>query len=1312
MPGLTRVVYAGLLYAIHAAMRAFTRVGVPMMFGATVCALWPHDAGAGAVARSLRFERITSENGLAQQSVLSILQDRQGFVWFGTQAGLHRFDGYRMTVFHNDPNDPGSLPDNFVSAAYQDGNGVLWFGTKGGLARFDAGTGRFQRHPLAQVGRSTMRAVFQILPAPGGKLWLATNDGLVRFDPASGAHQTWRHDPSNPASLRDNRINALSLDSGGGLWIGMASGLDRLTPGLERFEHFTIEPHHAAGHDLARNTVLSLSMGPKQTLWVGTAAGLEAWRLDGSAPRRLALTPAQQMRELRIERLYHDADDGLWVGTDIGGLKAHDPDSGRFISYRHSQYDQHSLSDNQVMAVLVDRTGTLWVGTYFGGVNRTDLASGGFVRYGTADGLGRAKVRTVQGDPDGRLWIGTSGDGLFRLDPASRSLERIREPALTGDIVTALALGAGRLWIGTPTGLLWRDARGRSGRVPLGAGGAASYVQTLRMGRDGTLWIVTRGGLSALAPGASSTRSWRNDPDDPSSLGDNYGMTLLEDRHGFIWIGTESGLDRFDRGAGTFTHYRHDPSDPASLRHSRVYNLLETRAGALWVGTAGGLHRMESDAGGGRFRFVPFAGEQPAPPIGVVLEDDDGILWASTTAGIVRVDPASGRTKGYTAKDGLIDGSYFVGSGWRGADGRLHFGGMNGMTSFQPREVRDNPFAPTVAITDLSVLNHSLGVPDLAARKAVTLSHRDTVFTLEFAALHFADPRANRYAYRLDGFDAGWVDTGAARRFATYTNLDPGRYVFRVRASNKDGVWAKEMATLAITITPPFWKTWWFRTLLAASVLALSYLVYRMRVQALVQQKQVLEREVGARTGELRLQKEAAERQKESVERAHRDIALLSDMGRVLTANLDNEAIMATLYQHVGELMEAPLFAVALLRPGREVLDVPFVMAHGRRAAPGELALDPERHLLASCVLEGREILLADMAAELPGQLARAGEVGIHGALLPGLEPKLRPASLLCVPVTVGERVLGAVTVQSLAPGAYDQVHLDMLGTLAAYVGVAIDNADAYHQLQHTQAQLAAHEKLASLGSLVAGVAHELNTPIGNSLLMASTLQERTDALARQFEAATLKRSDLADYMAASHDASALIVRSLHNAAELVSSFRQVSVDQASDQRRRFDLAQACHEIAATMMNTVRRAGHHLELDVPAGIVMDGYPGPLGQVVINFVNNAMLHAFEAPGGQMTLTASQLDGQVRLVFRDDGRGIDSAHLGRIFDPFYTTRMGRGGTGLGLNIAWNIVTTLLGGTIRVESGPGSGTAFVVELPPNAPAAPAAPVAPREG
>ena len=1284
--------------------------------------LWTWAGSAPAAPRSLRFERLSIEQGLTQQSVLTILQDRRGFMWFGTQAGLNRFDGYRFTAYRNDPGNPDSIPDNFVMASHEDEQGRLWFGTKGGLTRFDHATGKFVRYVASEgtVARnagpgaaySGNRAVMAILPAPGGGLWLATGDGLQYLDPASGRLRSYRHDPGDPHTLRDNRVNALALDGRGHLWIGTAAGLDRLAPGAAHFDHYDLDRA-----DPQRNTVLALSMGPRDTLWIGTAAGLEAWRLgDGTAfaePQRRRFGSrdglGQDADAIRISALYHDRGDTLWVGTELDGLKWLDPASGRFLSYRNDPADQHTLSDNQVTAVLVDRTGTLWAGTHFGGVSRTDLASGGFTRYGGNEGLGRAKVRAIVEDPDGSVWLGTTGDGLMRMQRPGGRIERIGAGGMPGGLVTALAQARGRTWIGTPTGLAWRDAAGRFGQTTLGSSPGANYVQAIHAGRSGTLWIVTRGGLAALAPGQDTVRTWRHDADDAASLGENYGFTALEDRRGILWVGTETGLERYDPATGRFTHLRPDPDNPHGLRHGRVYHLMESKRGELWVGTAGGLHRMEQGKEGMRFRFYPFTNGREAVSVGAMLEDEQGFIWASTTAGITRVDPGTGVTKSYTAKDGLVNGSYFVGAAVRGRDGQFYFGGTNGLTSFMPDAIRDNPYAPEVVITDFLVLNRSRATPDFSEQAALTLSHRDSVFAFEFAALHYADPDGNRYAYQLEGFDQGWVDTDARRRYATYTNLDPGTYVFRVRASNKDGVWSTRPASLTITITPPFWKTPWFRTLAVLATLALFTAAYRLRIRAFVAQKQRLEREVGARTLALRRQKESAERrkqeveeQKNEVEQAHRNIALLSDIGRALTANLEREAIMRTLYEQVHALMDATLFAVVLHHPERRMLEYAYAVADGERRQAFALPEDPDRHLAAWAIVRAREVLAVDLPHDLLDYLPALPSERVWETALPcAWRAGMRPRSLLMVPVMVGERVLGALTVQSPAARAYGQVHLDMLETLAAYVGVAIDNASAYHQLKETQAQLAAQERLASLGSLVAGVSHELNTPIGNSLLMASTLQEKTSDIAARFDAATLRRSDLADYMAASREAAGLIMRSLHNAAELVNSFRQVSVDQASVQRRRFDLAQACQEIAATMMNTVRLAGHQLALEVPPGIVMDSYPGPLGQVLINFVNNALLHAFEGQRGNMLLAAALLDGgMVRIVFRDDGRGIAPEHLARIFDPFFTTRMGQGGTGLGLNITWNIVTTLLGGSVRVDSSPGQGTAFILELPLRAP------------
>jgi ligand-binding sensor domain-containing protein/signal transduction histidine kinase len=1262
-------------------------------------------ATAGA-PRSLRFEHLGLEQGLAQETVKTILQDRAGFMWFGTQGGLNRYDGYRMRVYRSDPGDPASLPDNYIQASYEDGDGRLWFGTRGGLARFDEATQKFVRYPFVsgseRVARN--RAVAAIVGDGAGGLWIGTGDGLIRIDTASGRFRAFRHDSGDPGSLRDDRVTALALDGRGGLWVGTGLGIDHLPAGAASFDHYDIDPHG----DAKRNTVTSLSMGQSGVLWIGTGAGLDAWRIGDGPPQRRHVGQEEGMGDAGIRTLYHDAGNNLWVGTDLDGLKWRDPVSQRFVSYTNQAFDRHSMSDNQVSAVRIDRTGTLWVGTMFGGLNRADLASGGFGSFtllpgeqsGQATSISR-KVRAIATGADGRLWLGTIGAGLVHIEPISGRAERIRhDPArrdsLPDDTVNAVLPGRGRLWVGSPTGLSWRDAdTGRFTTVALGKDAAGNNVQDLMLDRTGSLWVATRGGLFLLGPDDHILSAWRHDSLDPSSLGEDSGYALLEDRKGTIWVGTENGLDRFDRASGTFSHFRHDDKDPATLRHNRVYYLYESARGELWVGTAAGLHRMERDAGGRTlFRYFPVTTAHEPVPIGAILEGGRGELWVSTTVGLTRVDPATGDFKSYSAKDGLLDGTYFVGSAALGADGELHFGGVNGMTSFMPDAVRDNPYPAQPVITDFLVQNRSRLPRPGGQALQVALPYRDNVFTLEFAALHYADPQSNRFAYRLQGFDQDWTETDAGKRFATYTNLDPGHYVFEVRAANKDGLWSDAPASIGITIAPPVWMTWWFRLVAALTVIGIGVALYRLRIRVLVQQTERLERTVGARTAELVLQKEAAEQQKEAALQARRNIALLSDIGRELTANLDDEAIMDNVYRQVRQLMDVHVFVIGVVR-GDGRLDYPFVMKDGVRTAVTDQCSARVMALGQRCLDNGEEILVDDLDQDAARWIGNVAEP-------PGAQP---PASLILVPVMVGARVVGVLCVQSRTRRAYQHVQLDMLSTLAAYVGVALDNADAYRQLKDTQAQLAAHEKLASLGSLVAGVAHELNTPIGNSLLMASTLQEKTETLAARFAQASLKKSDLEGWIAAASESSALIQRSLHSAAELVNSFKQVSVDQASTQRRRFDLAQASQEIAATIMNQVRRGGHALSLQVAPGIVMDSYPGPLGQVLINFVNNALLHAFDGPGGTMVLSAS-LSGsdRVRIEFRDDGRGIPAEHLSRIFDPFFTTRMGQGGTGLGLNIAYNIVTTLLGGTIRVESGAGEGTVFILDLPLRAAQAPA--------
>jgi signal transduction histidine kinase len=789
---------------------------------------------------------------------------------------------------------------------------------------------------------------------------------------------------------------------------------------------------------------------------------------------------------------------------------------------------------------------------------------------------------------------------------------------------------------------------------------------------------------------------------------------LVEDPHGNLWIGTENGLDRFDRATGKFTHYRHDPARRDSLSHNRVYYLYLDPQERMWIGTASGLNmaRMGGD-GKLRFQVYPPANGRTHDPIGAILPDQLGRLWISTTAGISLFNPETGQFRNYGSRDGLIDGSYFVGVGYRAPDGTLYFGGLDGVTAFQPEQIRDNLHAPQVAITDFSIFNQSIlgGAPrgDMVERgtagelKALSLSYRDAVFSFEFAGMHYADPQRNRYAYQLQGFDPAWVMADAGKRFATYTNLDPGHYVFRVKAANKDGVWSNEPVTLAVTITPPVWKTWWFRILAVSLVLGGAYLLFRIRVRLLMRQKQDLEQEVGSRTRELVQQKESIEREKENVELAHRSISLLSDIGRRITANLDSEAIMTLLYQQVHALMDASVFGIGIYRPEQELIEYPFAMERGKRYTPYTRSMREPNQLAVWCITHGQEVFINDLEQEYSryiDSLELVSGAEDMGTLEDGSLPT-EPRSLIYVPISVGGQVRGVITVHSYRAHAYQRIDLDMLTTLASYVAVAFANADSYRQLRDAQQQLVEREKLAALGSLVAGVAHELNTPIGNSLVIASTLEDKTAEMEILNNGNTLRRSDLRSFLDAAREASTLLMRSLRNAAELVNSFKQVAVDQASAKRRQFNLHQASHEIVMTMKNQVRKAGHQIVVEMPDDIVMDSFPGPYGQVIINLINNALLHAFEGrEGGEdgvIRMWAVQLGAdRVRIVFEDNGKGIPLEHQARIFDPFFTTKLGQGGNGLGLSITYNIVTSLLDGSIRVDSAVGVGTRFTLDLP----------------
>ena len=1279
---------------------------------------------------TLRFDQIGTAQGFTPQSITAVIQDRQGFMWFGTQAGLVKYDGYRNIIYRNDPRDPHSLMDNFVSAAFEDEEGGLWIGTQSGLSYFNKASNKFTnfyRKDLHSKVTANYK-VFTILSDGEKGLWLATDYGLMHFDTKSHQFKDYRHDLGKDEGIRTDLLNAIVRDRENNIWIATPNGLDLMRPPDDKFIHINIDV--VGRSHTAQNNVVDLSLGPDQILWIGTDAGLATINLKEKPYIVRPVGESEGFSIARIQSLYQSTDSKLWIGTINAGLRVYDPKTGEFTYYRHRPLDPNSLMHNHVSKIYQDRTGSLWVGARSAGLSRVDLQSGGFNRYvqfqDDATGDSDNRVRAIASAGQNQLWLGTYAGGLLKLNTKTRQVDVWRKEAGKPKGLFENQIGAllndkdGKLWVGTRSGLaLFDPQKNVFTPVPLGDEPNDNYIERIIFDRNNTMWISSRGGVHRKRQGESTFHTFRKNANIPSSLGNSWSLTLMESSKGVIWVGTMNGLDRFNQTDESFTHFRHDDQQQGSISHNRIHALFEDSKGRIWVGTSGGLNRMEELANGQiRFHFYPTQADGSAESVGGILEDKSGNIWISSTAGISKLDVSSGKFKNYTARDGMIEGSYLIGATLISDNGMMNFGGWNGLTSFRPEEIRDNPIPPPVVITDFLISNQSIrqinnkeqpgkGI-SISELKELRLDHTESIFSIEFAALHYADPSANRYSYKLENFDDKWVETTADKRYATFTNLDPGTYIFHVKASNKNGVWNETPTSLTIIITPPYWKTWWFRISVFLLLAGFTYSFFLYRVRKLVRQKIQLESQVKARTAELEDQKASIQEQKETLEHAHKNISLLSEIGKEITATLDTEAIIELLYRNVNMLMDATVFGVGFYDRQKQLIDFPFVTESGKRYEHYTRDFREKNQLPVWCIEHQKEIFINDLEHEYSKyikDLSLTEDPEKWGAVLKDGSSSITPQSVLYVPIFVKTQIRGVVGVQSFKKFAYASTDLDILRTLASYVGIAIDNADAYEQLKETQNQLVEREKLAALGSLVAGVSHELNTPLGNSLLIASSIEDNINHISEIIESGPVKRSDFKQFAERCKEACVLLLRSLRTSANLVSSFKQVAVDQASAQSRVFNLQQTANEVVATMMNQVRQAGHSLQVEIPSGIQLHSYPGPFGQVLINLLQNAMLHAFEGKqNGLMRLTASMVgEDHVRVCFEDDGVGIPEENLGRIFEPFFTTKLGHGGSGLGMHITYNIVTSILEGTIKVESVYGHGTLITMEFPTHVVVAP---------
>jgi diguanylate cyclase (GGDEF)-like protein len=821
-----------------------------------------------APMRALAFDNLGTF-GADSQSIVTLMQDRQGFVWVGTgEGGLYRYDGLTPIKYINDPQNPRSLPSGRVSALYSDEHGTLWVGTAGGLARFDPLSNDFTAF-APSAGPNNFKVIRRIISDGQGGMWLATWGGLQHFDPQTGVFRIYQARAGDDDSLSHNDINALARDGKGGLWIGTwPAGLDYLPAGARKFEHFQVMLAGETDSDL--NYVRALQVDRSGQLWIGTNAGVMVWQ--SGTPWHARHHVGQPSR---INNILEDRAGDIWISTLSNGLWRWSRSDQQVTKYLHQGEDPNSLPSKDIDALLQDRTGMLWVGTFSDGISRTNPGIQGFERF-----LPRAIdpvafdagnfVRSLATAPEGRLWLGVEG-GLVLFDLNRRSVLKkyLANPKLTGALSNSIIYSlyqapGGPLWVGTASGLNRLDQIDGPFKVIRFDSRGSDFINTIAPGRDGTLWLGTGSSLIHYDPVSGRSVGYKHEPNNPYSRSVNGASAVLEDSAGRVWtggFGAGGGLDVLDQSSGSFRHFRSDAQDPDSLNGDRVTCLFEDSRGNIWVGTTRGLNRLVPGADGS-LRMQSF--NRPGGPGTNIIEairgDKIGNIWISTVNGMSRYNVAAGTFTHFSIEDGLTAG-FYMGSASASPDGTLYFGSTHGFTAINPAAPEPPTFPPVLAITNISVFNHSLsegvqpkGVAlegSLANPGTLTLPWNAAVFSVEFAALHFDEPHRNRYEYRLDGFDADWIRTDAMHRIATYTNLFPGEYRLQVRAFNNKGLESAAPLVLPIRITPPFWQTWWFRTAAVLTLMLLLLATYRWRIRNLTRRATELELLVAERTSKL-----------------------------------------------------------------------------------------------------------------------------------------------------------------------------------------------------------------------------------------------------------------------------------------------------------------------------------------------------------------------------------------------------------------------------------------------------------------------------
>ncbi|HZR25856.1 MAG TPA: two-component regulator propeller domain-containing protein [Vicinamibacterales bacterium] len=770
--------------------------------------------------------------------VTTLAQDRDGFLWIGTQAGLVRFDGYTFRTYKADAAaNANALSGPYVRSLMVARDGRVWVGTFAeGVSIYDPATDRFTR--LAAQTR-----IEHIVEDRDGTIWLATHNGVDHYDPRTGTTDHFTHSATDPKSLADDRTRGLLIDRGGNVWVGSSRGLQRLRRGTHQFDAFGPPQFVGELYEDARGRI-----------WIGTTDNGAAI-LD---PRTGQYRVLDDVSYFWITGISEAADNEIWVATYGGGVDVYDADTARVIDrLRHDATLPSTIPADRVGALLRDRAGLMWVGTWGDGLTRHDPSSRAFRELRSSpqqpDGLTHPSVVRAMQMRDGTIWAGTDGNGVDVFDAGYHRVRAYRPNArdagaLSDGSITCLAESTdGSTWVATLNGTLHRLRANRQTfeRITTATGLPGGPIRAMTEA-GGSLWIASAFGLARLDLASNRITAYRHDPNNAASLASNTVESVAATSDGTIWVGTVAGLHALNPATNAIVRITRDPSKADTLPHNWIPDLT-IADGRLWLATRGGAAVMTAwDGHAAHFDSVSARLKRPPAPIDSIIEDAAGWMWLGPR---LRVNPATWEVQEFSGADGSDFRTFYFASRSRTTTGELLFGSPEGLLVTNPSAIRGWTYSPPLVVTSLHV--DGIDQPVHALMNQVSLPPRTRGFQMEFAFLDLSAPERNIYRYRLDGFDRDWSETTAARRSLTYTNLAPGSYTLHVQGSNRAHAWSPQELRIAIAVLPAFYQTSIFRAALGLLLIALGYGTYRIRVRQLQARGRELEQIVRERTAAL-----------------------------------------------------------------------------------------------------------------------------------------------------------------------------------------------------------------------------------------------------------------------------------------------------------------------------------------------------------------------------------------------------------------------------------------------------------------------------